>query len=1711
MRNPLNSVKRTLAIGSSSVKNLQYLSLSFLLFFPILATSANLSESFSPDQIKLISQTPTMVNLSFCPSEIEQNEEDGFAGSQYPHLAVMPARGGVEVQIDKLQSHIANEAEIQRAISNVEINDLTPAQILKSIPTESVKLGAPAIMRGIRVVPFTVNPLILDEKTNEIHIIDELEFSLDFTSDENQVNLVNPDNRNKYSVYVNSILREVVVNPDALDEFPKRDDPDDSVLGGSIAYVIGDWNQVEELLQPLVEWRRRMGWTVDVIRVREADDRFTVKEAIQDAYDNWDNPPEYVVIVGDGPGLENNPYTIAYWNEQHGARYAYETDHHYCELEGDDLFPEACVGRLVFASIGMLADIVDKIIAYESDPFMGRNADERNWYKRAAVAATDNRSGLSSIDLCRWFKNIALRNDFTEVDEYFWNGQQLQRDPTQFINSELRDGVSFFLYRGWSHMNGFDPGDVDRINNGSKWPFVLLVTCNTGDYGQNVIDPHFSYTERFGYLYNGGAIGAVGAAGATHTAYNNILAAGVLQSIFVDDVKSQGWATMAGKMQLYSHYAERGDINHAENRNMEAWLTEFYIYNLIGDPAVKLYTDVPREIDVDFEAIIPVGASIYDVAIEYADGGQPAAGLDVCLYRAEQLQYVAITDAAGNARFQLNPEEMTEGEILLTVTGNNIKAMLDEIAVELADVFIGASDFWVDDDDEDESRGDNDGGANMGERIELRVEIINFGAERPDGGLFTLLTCEDAGIDMVLDTVRFDQAPRPNRAVEAVYVLDVDPAVNHGSEIPFILNTYTEDHHWLSSFVLPVMGPNIEFELIDWEDGRLIPGDTAVAFLFLANNGEKNSPAFTANIISLDDKIEVIQGVAEFDPIEVGEAIMSEREVEIFADWHYIKGNYAQMALVVESEEGFHDSTTFLIRVDRPRSDQPFGPDAHGYICIDNTDVTWGTYPRFDWVEIDTAFGGEGTPTRMVDRSEEDDKSIAVDLPFEFVYYGDVFDEITICTNGWLAMGDQSELISARNRHVPGAEAVPGMICPFWDDLITTSNNCIFTYFDEDNHTFIIEWSEMRKFGPQGPREPEETFEVILYDPEHYPTETGDGEFVFQYLNVVDNMSAFQVYDTPFATVGIASPDLTDGLEYTYWGDLTIGAAELSPQRAIKFTTNHDFPSGQIAGEVTEFGTNETLSGVQIVTSYGSSALTDDQGRFHIPETIVATNYEIFASLQFYNSAHLIDYAIHEGANNLNFQLRRPVLACDPDELLVDAENQQRVQTHVTLQNSGTGSLEFAVRLVSRQDDGNLNGGGRDNISWQPYATWPVGGAVNDNRINGIVRTEEYWIVTGGANGAEESYFYYFDDAGNYLRRNLQHVGSRYGIKDLEYCDGVLYAVSSDEYMVKIDPATGENLRSWEITDQLQSPRSLAIDPENNRVYMAGLSYGIYVMQFEQDSSLTWVKRVDFLDPRTDRAIHPYGMAFYPDDPDGYSLYMQTRDDPLIDPNIPDIALFKANPETEEIQFLTGFEDFNGQTVARGGLEITNLAEPMRWVMATVYDHIDGDFAAFVDLGLDLSWISFSPEAGTVASEDNVDINFDLATGSLASGLYRFDIQIIHNADPGLTVVPVSVSVTVDVDGSADETMPHIYSLGQNHPNPFNPVTTIDFSLAKAGAMSISVLDIQGRVVSQATTGHFDAGAHSIRFNAGELAAGVYFYRLDSEHFHAVRKMVLVK
>ena len=134
----------------------------------------------------------------------------------------------------------------------------------------------------------------------------------------------------------------------------------------------------------------------------------------------------------------------------------------------------------------------------------------------------------------------------------------------------------------------------------------------------------------------------------------------------------------------------------------------------------------------------------------------------------------------------------------------------------------------------------------------------------------------------------------------------------------------------------------------------------------------------------------------------------------------------------------------------------------------------------------------------------------------------------------------------------------------------------------------------------------------------------------------------------------------------------------------------------------------------------------------------------------------------------------------------------------------------------------------------------------------------------------------------------------------------------------------------------------------------------------------------------------------------------------------------------------------------------------------------------------------------------------------LPAGEYTLQLAVRWGWDPATCSlltgpIPWEVCITTCDRSAGTGDLPAALELGEAYPNPFNPVTTLDWSLARTAGARLAVYDLTGREVAVLADGLHAAGAHSSRFDGANLASGVYIATLEAEGRTFSRKLVLLK
>ncbi len=148
--------------------------------------------------------------------------------------------------------------------------------------------------------------------------------------------------------------------------------------------------------------------------------------------------------------------------------------------------------------------------------------------------------------------------------------------------------------------------------------------------------------------------------------------------------------------------------------------------------------------------------------------------------------------------------------------------------------------------------------------------------------------------------------------------------------------------------------------------------------------------------------------------------------------------------------------------------------------------------------------------------------------------------------------------------------------------------------------------------------------------------------------------------------------------------------------------------------------------------------------------------------------------------------------------------------------------------------------------------------------------------------------------------------------------------------------------------------------------------------------------------------------------------------------------------------------------------------------------------------------MNISPFDGYVTNKVNI-ANF----ASVVSASQANMPGLVANVSPSYWLVASHQAGLTNVENT--QILPKQFKLEQNYPNPFNPSTVISFTVAKAQMVNISIYNIIGQRITTLVNRMYAPGAYSVQFNAGNMPSGIYFYRLTSNDYVDIKKMILMK
>lgn len=161
-------------------------------------------------------------------------------------------------------------------------------------------------------------------------------------------------------------------------------------------------------------------------------------------------------------------------------------------------------------------------------------------------------------------------------------------------------------------------------------------------------------------------------------------------------------------------------------------------------------------------------------------------------------------------------------------------------------------------------------------------------------------------------------------------------------------------------------------------------------------------------------------------------------------------------------------------------------------------------------------------------------------------------------------------------------------------------------------------------------------------------------------------------------------------------------------------------------------------------------------------------------------------------------------------------------------------------------------------------------------------------------------------------------------------------------------------------------------------------------------------------------------------------------------------------------------------------------------------------------------WLEIDQDSCFIQPNEYEEILLTFDPDGLETGQYYTEIVIYHN-DPTQDELIIPINMNLNYTNAESDLIVATNKLIGNYPNPFNPETTISFSVAQTlSSVELAIYNIKGQKVKQLVCDQLSAGQHSVVWNGmngkGEsVTSGVYFYKLKTDNFEKTNKMILLR
>jgi len=584
------------------------------------------------------------------------------------HFVAVPAGASVNVEIVDSVSEVTEGYTVypaQEPLTDSD-NDSPTFTIDTEVyetdafyPSEIVEFEGPHIIRGCSMIILKVFPVQFNPVKKTLKVYSSLRVRVSFEGEKRYF-----IRKKLRAPSFDKIFHRLLLNaPLAGLERDSRAAHDE---GDSLLIITHP--DFESAANTLMDWKVKKGISTEVRTTNETGNTApAIQTYIQNAYDNWDTPPTYVLFIGDSEFIPCHYVT----NHPSGERMGrVGTDLYYATVDGDDYLPDISTGRLSVDTLAQATTRINDIIGYERAvvtdapfyrnvavcaEFQDRNEDNRA-DRRFAQTSEDIAIYLSDPDQLGGKTVNRIYGTPTDVTPRFWSRNYFGGGPAggmgdpiprhllkpgfawdgdaNNISNAVNNGCFLVTHRdhgnrlGWGTPS-YNTGNVQALTNGNMLPVVWSINCQTGwfdnetdDESTGTLDGAICFSETWERNTNGGAVGVIAATRNSYSGHNDRLVWGWTDAIWPDFNENYSpsgtpydnpvWEM--GPVLNYGKYYYAAIFRESNIRR-----AEFEMFHWFGDPTMRIWTEVPQNLSVSHPSSIQEGATSVDVTVDQPD------------------------------------------------------------------------------------------------------------------------------------------------------------------------------------------------------------------------------------------------------------------------------------------------------------------------------------------------------------------------------------------------------------------------------------------------------------------------------------------------------------------------------------------------------------------------------------------------------------------------------------------------------------------------------------------------------------------------------------------------------------------------------------------------------------------------------------------------------------------------------------------------------------------------------------------------------------------------------------------------------------------------------------------------------------------------------------------------------------------------------------